>query len=104
MNWKLIFLLSLFGLGMAVASLFGLGLFEPVLWFAIFVIYAWVIAKNCTRRYFLHGFLVSVVNSIWITAIHASFFTMYVANNPQVNRPTPAGINPRVLIIGVASL
>jgi hypothetical protein len=31
MNWKLIFALSLFGLAMAVASLFGLGLFEFVI-------------------------------------------------------------------------
>jgi hypothetical protein len=31
MNWKLILGLSLFGLAMAVASLFGLGLFEFVI-------------------------------------------------------------------------
>jgi hypothetical protein len=99
MNWKLIFLLSLFGLAMAIASLFGLGAFEPLLWLVIFIIYAWVIAKNCTRRYFLHGFLVSVVNSIWITAAHAIFFSMYITNNPQMNPSLPPGINPRLLMI-----
>jgi hypothetical protein len=104
MNWKLIFLLSVFGLGMAIASLFDLGRLEPLLWLAIFVIYALVITKNCTRRYFLHGFLVSMVNSIWITAIHATFFSMYIANNPQMNRPLPPGINPRVLMIVMGPL
>jgi hypothetical protein len=99
MNWKLIFALSLFGLAMAVASLFGLGMIEPLLWLVIFIIYAWLIATRAPGKYFLHGFLVSVVNSIWITAIHAAFFTTYVTNNPQMVRGTPAGMNPRVLMI-----
>ena len=99
MNWKLIFALSLFGLAMAVASLFGLGMLEPLLWLVIFIIYAWVIATRASGKYFLHGFLVSVVNSIWITAIHAAFFTTYLKNNPQMVQGAPAGMNPRVLMI-----
>ena len=99
MNWKLIFALSLFGLAMAVASLFGLGMLEPLLWLVIFIIYAWLIATRASGKYFLHGFLVSVVNSIWITAIHAAFFTIYAKNNPQMVQGAPAGINSRVLMI-----
>jgi len=99
MNWKLIFVLSLFGLAMAVGSLFGLGLAEPFLWLVIFIIYAWVIAKRAPSKYFLHGFLVSVVNSIWITAIHATFFSIYAKNNPQFVQNAPPGMNPRVLMI-----
>lgn len=99
MNWKLIFSLSLFGLAMAVATLFGLGVLEPLLWLAVFLIYAWVIATRGPGKYFLHGFLVSIVNSIWITIIHAAFFDTYIKNNPQMVKGVPPGINPRVLII-----
>jgi hypothetical protein len=99
MNWKLILALSLFGLAMGVGSLFGLGLAEPLLWLIIFVIYAWVIATRAPGKYFLHGFLTSVVNSIWITAIHATFFSIYAKNNPQFVQSAPPGMNPRVLMI-----
>ncbi len=99
MNWKLIFALSLFGLAMAFGSLFGLGMFEPLLWLVIFIIYAWVIATRAPGKYFLHGFLVSVINSIWITAVHATFFPIYARNNPQFVQSAPPGINPRVLMI-----
>ena len=99
MNWKLIFALSLFGLAIAVASLFGLGMIEPILWLVIFIIYAWLIATRAPGKYFLHGFLVSVANSIWITAIHTTFFTMYAKNNPQFVQSAPPGMNPRVLMV-----
>ena len=99
MNWKLIFVLSLFGLAMAVASLFGLGMIEPALWLVIFIIYAWVIATRAPGKYFLHGFLVSVVNSAWITAIHATFFSVYAKNNPQFVQSAPPGMNPRVMMV-----
>src|SRR5712691_955313 len=99
MNWKLIFALSLFGLAMAVGSLFGLGMLEPLLWLAIFIIYAWLIAKRAPGKYFLHGFLVSIVNSAWITAMHATFFSIYAKNNPQFIQSAPPGINPRLLMI-----
>ena len=100
MNWKLIFLLSLFGLAMAVASLFGwTGRAEPLLWFVIFIIYAWLIARNCAGKYFLRGFLVSIVNSVWITAINFAFFSMYIKNNPQMLERVPPGMNPRVLTL-----
>ncbi len=99
MNWKLILALSLFGVAMGIGSLYGLGKLEPLLWLVIFIIYAWVIAKRAPGKYFLHGFLTSVVNSIWITAIHAVFFTTYVQNNPQMTEGVPAGMNPRLLMI-----
>ncbi len=99
MNWKLILALSLFGLAIAIASLWGLGMIEPLLWLAVFIIYAWVIARRAPGKYFLHGFLVSVVNSIWITAIHAGFFSIYAKNNPQFVQSAPPGVNPRVLMI-----
>ena len=99
MNWKLILTLSLFGLAVAVFSLFGLGIFEFVIWFAVFVLYAVIIAKRAPGKYFLHGFLVSIVNSFWVTAIHATFFSVYVKNNPQMVQGVPPGMNPRIIMI-----
>jgi hypothetical protein len=99
MNWKLILALSLFGLAMAIGSLFGLGMLEPLLWLIIFIIYAWLIATRAPGKYFLHGFLTSVVNSIWITVTHASFFAFYAKNNPQFVQAAPPGMNPRALMI-----
>jgi hypothetical protein len=82
MNWKLIFQLSLFGLAMGIATVFVIpSNIEPVFWLAIFVICAYVIARRCSRRYFLHGLLVSLVNSVWITAAHITFFDQYITNH-----------------------
>jgi len=57
---------------------------EWIFWLAIFLICAYIIAKNAPGNYFLHGFLVSIVNSIWITAVHVIMFSTYVANHPDV--------------------
>lgn len=82
MNWKLIFLLSLFGLAMAFATISLIPTkAEPVCWLIIFIICAYLIVKNTAGKYFLHGFLVSIVNSIWITAVHVYWYTTYLANH-----------------------
>src|SRR5215510_6844287 len=99
MNWKLILTLSLFGLAMAVVSLFGLGIFEFVIWLAIFVLCALIIAKRAPGKYFLHGFLMSIVNSVWVTATHVVFLPTYVKNNPQRVQGIPPGMNPRIIML-----
>lgn len=89
MNWKLIFLLSAFGLIMAFATVsFISEKFEPVYWVVIFVFCAYVIAKVCSGRYFLHGLLVSLVNCIWITAAHIAFYSTYMAHHPSFQKFT----------------
>ena len=83
MKWKLIFLLSLFGLAMAFATVFWIpSMIEPAFWLIIFIICAYLIAKNCTNRYFLHGFLIGLANCVWITGIHIIYFHTYMANHP----------------------
>jgi hypothetical protein len=85
MNWKLIFQLSVFGLIMAIATISLIPeKVEPVFWLAIFIFCAIIIAKGAPGRYFLHGFLVSMVNSVWITAFHIVFYGTYIANHPNV--------------------
>jgi uncharacterized membrane protein len=85
MNWKIIIQLSVFGLIMSVATVFLIPeLIEPAFWIAIFLFSAYVIAKACREKYFLHGFLVSLANCVWITAAHIIFYTTYIANHPSV--------------------
>lgn len=85
MNVKFTIQLSLFGLimGFATVSLIPEKT-EPVFWLAIFSFCAFVIAKVCTARYFLYGFVTSLFNSVWITGIHILFFNKYAASHPGI--------------------
>jgi hypothetical protein len=85
MNWKIIFQLSIFGLIMAFATVSLIPeKVEPAFWLVIFIFCAYVIAKVCTGMYFWHGFLVSMVNCIWITAVHIAFRETYEAHHPDM--------------------
>lgn len=85
MNWKLIFQLSVFGLIMAFATVFLIPeMFEPVFWVAIFIFSAYIIVQRVSHKYFLHGFMVSLVNCVWITIAHIVFYSTYIANHPGV--------------------
>ncbi len=113
MNWTLVFALSLFGLAMGVATVFVIpSNVEPFFWLAIFVVCAYLIATRSQGRYFLHGFLLSLVNSVWITASHVALFTYYIDNHPQevaMMRSMPFSDAPRLMmaitgpVIGVLS-
>ena len=108
MNWKLIFLLSLFGLAMGFATVFWIpSNIEWLFWLAIFVICAYLIAQRCTKKYFLHGFLVSLANCVWITLAHVGFYFTYVANHPemqQMNARLPLRGHPRLLMVLMAPI
>lgn len=91
MNWKLIFQLSAFGLIMALATVSLISeTVEPIFWAVIFVFCAWVIARVCTGKYFLHGFLVSLVNCVWITAAHVAYYSTYLLHHPSVAKMADA--------------
>lgn len=99
MNWKLIIQLSLFGLIMAFATISLIPeKIEPAFWLVIFVFCAYVIARVCAGKYFLHGFLVSMVNCIWITGAHGFFYSSYVANHPDM-AAMYTGIHPRLMML-----
>jgi hypothetical protein len=113
MHWKLIFQLSLFGLAMGIATVFVIpSSIEPVFWLVIFVICAYVIARRCASRYFLHGLLVSLANGVWITAAHIMFFDQYITNHRQeaaMMTAMPLPDSPRTMmalmgpVVGLAS-
>jgi len=113
LNWNLIFRLSLFGLAMAFATVYFIpSNIEPFCWLAIFIICAYLIAKNCTSKYFLHGLFVSLLNAVWIMAAHILLFRTYMSNHPKeaammAKMPLPG--SPRLmmlmtgLVVGLAS-
>ncbi len=110
MNWKLIFGLSLFGMAMAFATVYFIpSNIEPVCWLVIFLLCAYFIAKNAPGRYFLHGFLVSLVNCIWITGAHILMSATYLANHTQeadqyakINSQAHLTVTQAMLIMGPA--
>ncbi|MBI3501922.1 MAG: hypothetical protein HY063_09015 [Bacteroidetes bacterium] len=112
MNWKLIFGCSLFGLAMAISTAFFLpGKIEMIFWLAIFLIVAYLVAKSAAGKFFLHGFLISLVNSVWVVSAHILFFKNYMELNPemwQMQAQMPMPEHPRMMmaimgpIIGVA--
>jgi len=103
MNKKLIFQLSLFGLAMAFATVYFIPSdIEPFCWLAIFIVSAYLIAKNCTGKYFLTGLCVSLINAVWITSIHILLFDKYIANHPQeaeMMTKMPMPDSPRLMML-----
>src|SRR6185436_10133519 len=84
MNWKLVIQLSIFGLVMALATVFVVpSNAEPFFWLPIFLITAYLIAKQAPGRYFLHGLALGLVNCFWVTAAHILLFNRYIATHPQ---------------------
>ena len=105
MNWKLLLTLSLFGLIMAAATVSLIPeKTEPAFWLVIFIFCAYIIAKRCTGRYFLHGFVLSLLNSVWITAIHVIYCSTYMRNHAdmspaQMHTPAAMWMHPRWLML-----
>jgi len=102
MKWKLILQLSLFGLAMGVATVFVIpSSIEPAFWLVIFVICAYVIAKRCPTGHFLHGLLLGLANSVWITAAHVLLFDSYIARHAQeaaMMQTGPLAASPRLMM------
>jgi hypothetical protein len=113
LNGRLILQLSLLGLAMGVATVFVIpSAVEPFFWLAIFGFCAWAIARQAGGRHFLHGFLVSLVNSVWITGAHVLLFDSYLARHPDeaaMMARMPLPDSPRLMmlltgpVIGVVS-
>jgi lysylphosphatidylglycerol synthetase-like protein (DUF2156 family) len=113
MDWKLVFRLSLFGLAMAVATVFWIPTnIEPLFWLVIFLVCAYLIARSRRDKHFLHGMCVSLVNCVWITGAHVLLAGTYLARHPQeaeMMKSMPTSFSPRLLmavtgpVVGVTS-
>ena len=99
MNWKLILPLSMFGLAMGLATVFVIpSNIEPLFWLVIFVICAYIIAKQ-TQKPFLHGLLLGLANSVWITAAHILLFSQYIATHAREGAMMQtAPFSPRIMM------
>jgi hypothetical protein len=104
MHWKRLALLSLFAAAMGLGTVFFIpSTIEPVLWFVvIFPICAYVIAKQVGERPFTHGFVLSLLNSVWVTGFHVLFAATYLAGHPDEARLSPIAGHPRLsmLVVG----
>lgn len=104
-NWKLILLLSLFGLMMGLVSIsFASSNIEPLLWFIIFPICAFIIAKKSPGRYFLHGVFLGILNSIWITVVHIIFLDAYIKHHPDEATMIINSTNSPIIVMLVTGL
>ncbi len=113
MNWKLILQLSMFGLAIGIATVFVIpSNIEPFFWLPIFIICAYLIAKQAGGRYIWHGLALGLVNCLWITASHIAFADRYLANHAseaQMMQSMPMPDSPRLMmamfgpVIGVIS-
>jgi len=68
---------------------------EPFFWLGIFMVTAYAVARYAPGKYFVHGFLISMLNSIWVTFAHISRFNEYIASHPefmQMVQGLPAGL------------
>jgi hypothetical protein len=103
LDFKLILQLSLFGLAMAVATVFLIpSNIEPLFWLVIFIACAVLIAKSRSDKHFLHGFLVSLANCVWVTGAHILLFESYIARHPQeaeMMAKMPAPDSPRLMML-----
>jgi LytS/YehU family sensor histidine kinase len=102
MNWKLIFQLSLFGLAMGIATVYVIpSKIEPAFWLVIFLLCAYLIAKNSQAWHFLHGLLLGLANSVWITASHVLLFDNYIARHAQeaaMMQNSPLAVSPKMMM------
>lgn len=113
MNRRLIWRLSLFGLVMAFATVWVVpSPIEPIVWLAIFLVCAFVIAKKAPGKYFLHGLFVSLANCLWITSVHILFAGAYLARHPDeaaMMASGPMAGSPRLMmaltgpVVGIVS-
>ena len=78
-------MLSLLGLGMGFLTLLPINLkFEQFIWLLAFVASAFFIYRGVEEKYFLNGFLLGVLNSVFVFLIHLTFFSKYVGSHPDV--------------------
>ena len=87
---------------MAIATVFLIpSNIEPIFWLAIFLIYAYLIARARSAGHFLHGFVVGIVNCVWVTGAHILFFERYIAKHPKeasMMTTMPLADSPRLMM------
>lgn len=82
MNWKLIGLLSLTGVLMGAVTVYYIPTrYESVLGTPVYMFCAYILARYAGSRYFMHGFLMGVINTAIVTLIHIIMQEAYLAHH-----------------------
>lgn len=102
LRWGLILSLSGFGLAMGLLTVAWIPFtIEPAFWLIIFGVCAFLIARSGVERPFLHGFLVSLTNCVWMTSSHVIFHATYLQNHPgeaAMLQSMPLPDSPRLMM------
>lgn len=94
MNWKVIIYSSLFGIVMAFITIsFIPENVEPILWLFVFGGVCYFTAKHVTSKFFLHGFIIGLLCTVYKTAIHIGFLDFYSSNHPSFFERMPKGMS-----------
>jgi hypothetical protein len=102
MNEKLILALSMFGLAMGIATVFWIpSTAEPFFWLVALGISAWQIAARAGAHYFLHGALVGLANSVWVTSAHILLFDRYIAGHAREAEMMAGMGSPRLMMAAI---
>ena len=102
MDWKVIIILSAFGLIMGLLSLKGFTQkIEPFLWLLFTIATALVVSKNIDSGTFLHGLLIGLFWGVINALTQSIFFDTYIANNPQAreNFDKITFVQPRYFVL-----
>jgi hypothetical protein len=103
MNWRLIFVLSLFSVPMGLASVLGLTRgYEWLVWLLVGLYCAFRFARSTRNELFLHGFYLGIIVGVFSTAIQAIFVSTYLSNNPRMVEALnslPQGLHPALVVL-----
>ena len=103
MNWKIVLSLSLLGILVGIANVFGfvVGL-EWIVWLIVAVITAFAIEKTCKNLLVTQGFLTGFLQALLQGLVTAISYQTYLSNNLEVLdeiSKMPQDIKPEFYII-----
>ena len=108
MDGKLVFSLSLMGLGIGTLSVVGVTSMKvglPVefwLWMTSAGISVYAIRKHAPGKFFRHGLLTGVLAGIYAPLIQLTMIKSYLANNPEYVEKIaalPLDLSPRMVVL-----
>jgi hypothetical protein len=103
MNWRLIFVLSLFSVIIGFASMLGLTKsYEWLMWLCVGIYSAFRFARITRDDLFLHGFYLGIFVGVFSAAIQAIFISTYLSNNPRMVEALnalPQSLHPAVVVL-----
>jgi len=103
MNWRLILSLSLLGIVLGIASVFGFtSEREWLAWLCIGLYAGWKFSRRSREELFLHGFYLGILAGCFSSVIQALFISTYLAHNPQMVEELdalPHGLHPAAVIL-----